>query len=141
MLGLKFISNKEFFMNKKMHVSEMLSTLWVVVMFTMIFADILSFITPGMMKQVIDGTTDVKITQPLLLIFAFLLQIPIVMIFLSKILNRKLNRIFNIVAAIITILFVIGGGSNYLHYYFFASVETISMIAIIIISIKWKENE
>ena len=127
-------------MNKKMTTNEILSTLWIVVMFTMIFADILSFITPGMMKQVIEGTTEVKITQPLLLIFAVLLQIPIVMIFLSRILNRKLNRVLNIIASIITILFVIGGGSNYLHYYFFASVETICMLAIIIISIKWKED-
>jgi len=128
-------------MNKNMKVTETISTLWIVVMFTMIFADILSFITPGMMKQVIEGTTDVKITQPLLLVFAFLLQIPIVMIFLSKILSRKINRILNVAAAIITILFVIGGGSNYLHYYFFASIETICMIAIIVIALKWKQEE
>lgn len=127
-------------MNEQISMKERLSTLWIVVMFTMIFADILSFMTPGMMKQVIDGTTEIKITQLLLLIFAILLEIPIVMIFLSRILKYKINRILNILASIITIIFVIGGGSNYLHYYFFAVVEVVCMIAIIIFSVKWKEN-
>ncbi len=128
-------------MKEKMTIREKISTLWIVVMFTMIFADILSFITPGMMKQVVDGTTDIKITQELLLIFALLIEIPIIMIFLSRILKHKINRIANIVASVITILFVIGGGTLYLHYYFFATVEVLCMIAIIVMSIKWKEDE
>ena len=32
-----------------------ISTLWVVVMFNMIFADILSFITPGFLEEVMTG--------------------------------------------------------------------------------------
>ena len=128
-------------MKEKMTIREKISTLWIVVMFTMIFADILSFITPGMMKQVVDGTTDIKITQELLLIFALLIEIPIIMIFLSRNLKYKINRVANIVASIITILFVIGGGTLYLHYYFFATVEVLCMIAIIVMSIKWKEDE
>ena len=127
-------------MNEQISMKERLSTLWIVVMFTMIFADILSFMTPGMMKQIVDGTTELKITQLLLLIFAIFLEIPIVMIFLSRILKYKINRVLNILASIITIIFVIGGGSNYLHYYFFAVVEVVCMIAIIIFSVKWKEN-
>lgn len=127
-------------MNEQISMKERLSTLWIVVMFTMIFADILSFMTPGMMKQIVDGTTEIKITQLLLLIFAILLEIPIVMIFLSRILKYKINRVLNILASIITIIFVIGGGSNYLHYYFFEVVEVVCMIAIIIFSVKWKEN-
>lgn len=127
-------------MNEQISMKERLSTLWIVVMFTMIFADILSFMTPGMMKQIVDGTTEIKITQLLLLIFAIFLEIPIVMIFLSRILKYKINRVLNILASIITIIFVIGGGSNYLHYYFFAVVEVVCMIAIIIFSVIWKEN-
>lgn len=127
-------------MTKKISINEKISLLWVVVMFTMVFADILSFVTPGMMKQVVDGTTDVKITQPMLLVFAVLLQIPIIMIFLSRVLKRKVNRILNIVASVVTILFVVAGGSRYLHYYFFASIEVLCMIYIIVLSIKWKED-
>lgn len=128
-------------MKEKMTTREKLSTLWIVVMFTMIFADILFFMTPGVMKQIVDGTTDVKTTQEQLLIFALLLELPIAMIFLSRVLKQTINRIANIVTSIITTLFVIGGGSLYLHYYFFAAVEIFCMIAIIILSFKWKEDE
>ena len=125
---------------KTISTREKISTLWIVVMFTMIFADILSFMTPGVLKDIIEGTSEIKITQSLLLIFAVLLQIPIVMIFLSRVLKHKINRILNVAASIVTIIFVIGGGSAYLHYFFFASVEIICMIGIIIITIKWKEE-
>lgn len=127
-------------MKDKSAMREELSTLWIVVMFTMVFADILSFITPGMMKQVVEGTTVIKITQPLLLIFAFLLEIPIVMIFLARFLRFKINKILNIVSAAVTIPFVIFGGSLYLHYFFFATIEVACMLWIIILAIRWKED-
>jgi hypothetical protein len=127
-------------MNKKMSTQETLSTLWIVVMFTMIYADILTFISPGMMKEWMEGNTEVKFMQPVFLILAILLQIPILMILLSRILNRKINRVFNIMASVITMLFIIGGGSNSLFYYFFASVEITCMLVIISISAKWKQG-
>jgi hypothetical protein len=38
--------------------------------------------------------------------------------------------VVNIVASIITIAFVVGGGSGYWHYLFFASAEVLCMLAI-----------
>lgn len=123
---IKRISNKKI----------ILSTLWIVVMFNMIFADILSFLTPGFFEEL----NAMQINQPMLLVFAFLLEIPIIMIFLSRILNRKVNRLTNIIASIITILFVIVGGSIYLHYIFFTSIEVILMILIMVIAWKWNQD-
>ena len=42
---------------------ERLSALWIVVMFTMAFADILGFVLPEAFNDMVQGTTDVKITQ------------------------------------------------------------------------------
>jgi hypothetical protein len=120
----------------KMDIKEKLSTLWIVVMFNMIFADILSFITPGFFEEL----KAMQVNQSMLLIFAILLEIPILMIFLSRILNRKVNRWANIIAALITILFVIGGGSLYLHYIFFATIEIVCMLLIIWNVWKWKNS-
>lgn len=117
-----------------------LSTLWTVVMFTMVFADILTFMTPGALKEIVQGKTEVTITQPLLLVFAILLEIPILMIWLSRQLRYTFNRWANIIAAIITILFVIGGGAWYLHYLFFATVEVICMALIIWHAWRWKPS-
>ena len=125
----------------RLHVKEVISLLWIVVMFSMAFADILGFITPGSLQEMMTGYAGkMKITQSMLFIFAILLEIPIAMIFLSRVLKKALNRILNIAASIITIVFVIAGGSTTLHYIFFASIETVCMLAIIVMCIKWKEE-
>lgn len=119
-----------------MDVKEKISILWIVVMLNMVFADILSFMIPGFLNDLMTGNTPFKITQEIMLIFAFLLAIPIAMIFLSRVLKYSVNRWANIIASIITIAFVIGGGSAYLHYYFFETIEV--AILLLIIRYAWK---
>lgn len=120
---------------------EKISTLWIVVMFSMAFADILTIVLPEALNDMVKGTTEVRITQELLLVMAILVLIPILMIFISRVLSYKFNRLINIGACIITIIFVIGGGSLYLHYLLFASVEVLSMLLIIKICFLWKKEE
>ena len=84
-----------------------LSTLWVVVMFNMLSADILSFF----LELRTGGET--QITQGLMLFAAIMMEIPIAMIFLSRVLKYRANRWANIIAGAISIAFVIGGGSTY----------------------------
>jgi hypothetical protein len=100
-------------------------------MFTMVFADIVGMMMPGVLDAMSAGQVGVPVTQGLLLVFAVLLQIPIAMIFFSRILKPGPNRWANTVAAVLTSAFVIGGGSPYLHYYFFASVEIVCMAMIV----------
>lgn len=109
-----------------------ISTLWVVVMFNMVFADILSFNMPGALQGLSTGPGGVPITPELLLVFAILIEIPIAMIFLSRILKPGANRWANTVAAVITAVFVVGGGSlDLLHYWFFMTVEVACMALIV----------
>lgn len=118
-----------------------LSTLWVVVMFNMAFADILSFIKPGMLQGLWAGQAGMQVTQGLLLGFAILLEIPIAMIILSRILKRGASRWVNTVAAVVTTLFVVRGGSTDLHYVFFATVEVVCMALIVWYAWKWTPQE
>lgn len=115
-----------------MNIRIKLSTLWIVVMLNMAFADILSFITPGVLKGLMTGSADgMELTPVLLLAFAVLIEIPISMIFLSRFLSYSVNRWANIGAAMITILWIVGGGSLYLHYIFFCSVQVLCLLTII----------
>jgi len=123
-----------------MNTREKLSVLWIVVMMNMIFADILSFMVPGLLQDIISGNTPMKLTQSLLLVFALLLEVPIIMILLSRVLDRTINRVANIVASLITTCFVVGGGSGSLHYIFFASVEVILMLYIAWTAYRWRET-
>jgi hypothetical protein len=119
-------------------VGTRLSTLWIVVMFNMVFADILTFITPGALQKLLTGQAGVHITPGLLLGFAILLEIPIAMIFVSRILKPGANRRANTVAAVVTAAFVVGGGSLNLHYVFFATVE-VGCMALIVWSV-WSQR-
>jgi len=127
--------------SESMDIKAKISVLWIVVMMNMVFADICSFMLPGALNDIMTGNTPFQITQEIMLVFAILLEIPIAMIFLSRVLEYRANRWSNIVASVITIIFVIGGGSAYLHYYFFATIEVACMLAIIWYSWKWKKEE
>lgn len=120
----------------------MLSTLWVFVMFNMLAADILSFMYPGFLKEIMTGYAgQVQISPVFLLVAAIFLEIPILMIFLSRVLPHKANRWANIIAAAVTILFVVGGGSAYPHYIFIEIMGVVAMLAIMLIAWKWSPSK
>ena len=106
----------------------------------MVFADIVGFMNPGALNAIMEGEVGIEITQKLLLLFSIMLEIPMAMIFLSRILKYQVNRWANIMAATFTILFVIGGGDVYLSYIFFASIEVITMLFIIWLAWNWREE-
>jgi hypothetical protein len=116
----------------------MFSTLWIFVMFNMAFADIVGFINPGALEEIMTGA---EITQGFLLVAAILLEIPIAMILLSRVLMYRTNRWANIIAGVITILFVIGGGNTSLSYIFFATIEVLCMLYIIWRAWTWRKPE
>jgi hypothetical protein len=113
-----------------------LSTLWVFVMFNMAFADIVGFLNPGALEEMMA----MKPAQGLLLVFSILLEIPIAMIVLSRLLKRRANRWANITAGVITILWVIGGGTASVSYIFFATIEVACLLLIIWYAWSWRES-
>ena len=123
---------------KKIDTKVLLSTLWIVVMINMLKADILSLFIPGAVEEVARTAGDTAVAQ-LMLGGAIMMEISIVMIILSRVLDYKLNRWANILTSIITIVFVIGGGASYPHYIFIATVEVICLLLIIWNAWKWTE--
>jgi len=125
----------------KTDLKVLLSTLWIVVMLNMIFADILTLYISEFLQEILTESTPVQITQELMLAMAFIIEIPIVMIFLSRVLKYKANRWVNIIASVIIILFVVIGGSLVLHYIFFAAIEVVCLSLIIWYAWKWPKQE
>ena len=124
-----------------MPIAAKISTLWIVVMFNMVFADILSFMKPGFLAEVATGIVDgIVITPWFLLLAALFIEIAIVMIALSRFLGRKWARRLNLVAAPVTILFVVGGGSFQPHYILLAGVEVLAMVWIVMLAWSWREG-
>ena len=116
-----------------------LSTLWIFLMFNMVFADIFGFMYPGSLQQIMTGIVDgTQITPGFLLIAAVVTEIPIAMVFLSRLLKYSVNRWVNIIGGVITILFVIGMGSSNLTYIFLTTIEVVCALVIIWMAWTWK---
>ena len=117
-----------------------LSTLWIFLMFNMVFADIFSFMYPGFLKQIVTGNVvdGAQITPEFLLIAAIVTEISIAMVFLSRLLKYGANRWVNIIGGVITILWVVGMGSLTLTYVFFAAIEVACALVIIRKAWLWK---
>lgn len=122
----------------KLDMKVLFSTLWIVVMINVAMADIFGF-----MMDLMTGpqSPQVQIPEAGMLIFAIIMEIPIAMIFLSRVLQYGANRWANIIASVITIAFVIIGGSTDLVYLFFAAIEIVCMSLIIWNAWKWTNPE
>lgn len=117
----------------------LLSTLWIVVMINMLKADILSLYIPGSAEEVVQTAADTSTPIPQLMLGgAVMMEISILMIILSRVLPYGVNRWANIIASLIAIVFVIGGGATYPHYVFIATVEVICLLLIIWKAWQWR---
>ena len=127
---------------EKIDTKVLLSTLWIVVMINMAYADILSLFIPGVLEEVAKTSVSTGTTIPQLMLGgAIMMEIPIAMIFLSRVLKYKVNRWANIIAGVITIAYVVGGGSPYPHYIFIATIEVVCMLLIVWYAWKWRNPE
>jgi hypothetical protein len=126
----------------KIDTKVLLSTLWIVVMINMAYADILGLFIPGALEEVTKTSVSIGTTIPQLMLGgAIILEIPIAMILLSRVLKYKVNRWANIIASVITIVSVVGGGSLVPHYIFIATVEVVCMLLIVWNAWKWSNPE
>ena len=117
-----------------------LSTLWIFVMFNIAFADIIGFIEPGTLERIINGNTGFELTPAVIVIVSLFQAIPMAMILVSRLFRRGVNRWLNIVASVLTLLYVLGGGNwESTSYFVFAALEVVAMLAIIWLAWSWKE--
>lgn len=115
-----------------------LSTLWIVVTMNMIFADIYSIFVELVNKNTLDIPGNVK---TIMAFAAIVTNIPILMIYLSRVLKYKTNRGVNIIAGLLTIIYVVRGGALTPHYIIVATIEVILLLIIIVNSWKWTNPE
>ncbi|MFW9908896.1 MAG: DUF6326 family protein [Candidatus Thorarchaeota archaeon] len=124
----------------KVNVKIKLSALWITLMFSYSYADVLGFYSPGNLAEILTGEiAGVLLTQEMLLAMAILMAIPIVMVFLSIILMPKVNRILNIIAAIFQLILL---GATFLntitaYYVVLAGIELVCLILILWFAFKW----
>ncbi len=125
-----------------MDMKAKLSTLWIFVLFNIIFAEFHKFLQPGFLEEVITGFVNgVQMTQGVLLLGAIVLEIPIAMVLLSRVLKYRVNRWVNIIAGAIAIAFVIVNVSTDLDNIFFTTIVVVFLSLIVWYAWKWPNPE
>jgi len=128
-------------MNTHFDIQTKMSTLWIVTLLNMAYADILALYIPGVHDELLKFAGNTPISQ-LMLGGAVILELPILMIFLSRMLSYRLNRWLNIIVSILMIIFVIGpeigNDSVKPHYLLIATVEIICLVSSIWIAWAWR---
>lgn len=82
---------------------NLLSLLWIYLTVNYIYCDVFTLKLSKYLQAFLSGKVGgMQITEEFLLVFAFIMQIPMIMIVLSRVLTFKLNKYSNIVAGIIT---------------------------------------
>ena len=116
-----------------------LSTLWIFVLLNVIFRDIHELFRPGFLQKVMTGTVNgVQMTDKFLLIAGILMEIPIAMVILSRVLKDRANRWANIIAGVLTITsIVINNPAPDLDDTFFASIQVGALLLIIWAAWMW----
>ena len=119
-----------------------LSTLWIFVTLNYLYCDLMGLMDPILLNQYITGTIgSFHIDEDFLLYAAVLMEIPISMVLLSRVLNYKANRWANIIAGSIKTLVMIATmfvGSPTSYYLFFGIIEIISTAFIVYYAWNWK---
>ena len=128
-------------MNKKV----LFSTLWIFVTVNYIFCDVFTLFHSESLKQLMTGEMGgMKINQSFLLSFSILMEMPMVMIVLSRILPYKSNRLANIIVALIMTLVqaaTLFTHDNILHYIFFSIIEVGTTSFILYSAWNWVESK
>ncbi|MBI2590498.1 MAG: hypothetical protein HYW33_01265 [Candidatus Blackburnbacteria bacterium] len=122
----------------------LLSTLWIFASLNYLYCDVVGLMDANLLKQFLTGRVEgIEMSQGFLLGASMLVELPMVMVLLSRILVFRLNRWANIIAGFImtvvqsATLFL---GSPTIYYIFFSIIEITTTAFIVWYAWKWHKT-
>lgn len=121
------------------HPKLKLSALWIFILLNVIFRDIHQMTMKSHLEMLLTGYYNgMEVTDQIMLWGGIVLELPIAMVLFSLLLERKINRIVNIVVVIVCFgLFMVEMPSDP-DDWFFRVIEFLGFFAIIWTVWKWK---
>ena len=129
-------------------VKIILSALWAARMLSGLQGDVVRLLQPGMLEEMLTGTTAVTITSELLFVMSIIMAVPIFMSFLSLTLKDKANRRANLSVGIFFAVFdlIFLGLTIFLWSFsatetFWAFVYLVFTVLVVWFAWKWPKQE
>lgn len=123
-------------------IRQKLSMLWIFLVANYLYCDVLSLMDPTFQRALLQGgPPGLPMTEGFLLGAGILMEIPMAMILISRLLEHRSNRCFNLVASLLMTTVQIGsfwmGTGPTLHYLFFSALEVGTALTIAWTAWKW----
>ncbi len=124
----------------------LLSTLWIVTLFNWLYCDVMGVMDPVFLRQNLTGNVGgIQFNEGFLLGAGVLMEIPTVMILLSRVLGYGPNRWANLIAAAImtmvqaaTLFF---GTTPTIYYVYYSAIEIAATVFILWTAWTWRNPE
>ncbi len=120
-----------------------LSTLWIFLVLNYVYCDLLGLMDANMLKQFLTGTVEgMELTQGFLIGASVLMEIPILMVLLSRVMDYRCNRWSNIIAGALMTAVQVGTlfiGDATVYYIFFSVIEIAAATFIVWYAWQWRE--
>jgi hypothetical protein len=122
----------------------LLSTLWLFAVLNYLYCDVMTLMDSGFLKQILAGQAGaIPLTQGFLSGAAILMEIPIAMVALSRLLAFRANRWANVLAGgIMTVVqsMSLFAGTPTPYYAFFSAVEILTTAVIFWQAWRWNPS-
>ena len=126
---------------EKINRQTLLSTLWLFILLNIIFRDIHQMTMKSHLEMLLTGFYNgTEVTDTLMLIGGFLVEIPIAMVLFSRILRRRFNRPLNIIAGVLTSAVILFTPPSDMDDTFFLIIELAAIGVIVWKAWTWKEE-
>ena len=120
-----------------------LAALWAAVMFCYVYGDFFTLFVPGRIENLMKGDSGAGDSSPVkLLLFAIMMTIPSLMIFISVAagagIGRVLNMIFGVFFSLIMVMVVYTSLGEWMIFYtYLGLVEILITCTIFYLALKW----
>ncbi len=121
---------------------SLVSALWLFAILNYLYCDVLASHDASYMRDILDGTAAVQLSQGALLGASILMTIPIVATLISRIASHRLARWYSVAAGSVMTLVQIATlfvGTSTMYYTYFSIIEIATTATIVWIALKkWK---
>lgn len=124
------------YQDTRIDVKLVLSALWIAMLIVFAYVDIFGFFRADILDAALDGevaTMGVTVDQVFLAFTTVYILLPTLMVFLSLVLRPPVNRIVNIVVALVYAISIIASciGETWAYYLLGSAVEVVLLAAIV----------
>jgi hypothetical protein len=130
----------------RIDVKLVLSALWIAMLIVFAYGDIFGLFRADVLRAALDGrmaATGLAVDQVFLALTDVYILIPTLMVVLTLVLRARVNRVVNIVVALVYAVSIIAScvGETWVYYFLGSAVEVVLLIAIVRTAWRWPRTE